>query len=119
MSCRLSVAGPHARAAARVAAVLAMVAFLAAAATGALGSSRDDLLTLFPLFLLIAVMVLRPYAGERLIARLRGASKRRPPAPARIGLSRPLRLAILARGGRLIATAMAGRAPPPARADCC
>jgi hypothetical protein len=100
----------------RIAVAIGLFAVGALALSGLLGLSRQDLLTLLPLFLLMAVLVLRPYAGERLIARLRrGRPSRTRPGP--VVASRRPQLSGLARGGRLIATAMAGRAPPlaPAR----
>jgi hypothetical protein len=112
MTCKRSAVLPRPRPGGRVLAALAVVALVALAAAGGLDLPRGDLLTLLPLFLLVAVLALRPYAGERLIARLRRSRVRR----ARPGLAtasqRP-RPSALARGGSLIATAMAGRAPPP------
>jgi hypothetical protein len=64
---------------------------------------------------LVGILVLRPYAGEQFIARLRRRKPDRPRQLPSIASRRP-RLPVLARGGRLIATAMAGRAPPPALA---
>jgi hypothetical protein len=112
MSCRRLEVGPRTRACGRVVIALAVVAFMLLAATGGLGASRDGLLTLFPLFLLIALMIVRPYAGERLIARLRDARAPRRRITCGRGSAPRLGHGTLARGGRLIAAALAGRAPP-------
>src|SRR5271168_4407778 len=64
---------------------------------------------------LATMMLTRPYLGERAIARLRLRSPPRRRAAAGSGV-RPRPRASVARGGRLIAAALAGRAPPRALA---
>jgi hypothetical protein len=94
---------------------IALLTVAALALSGLLGLAQQDLLTLLPLFLLLGILVLRPYAGEQLIARLRKRKPRRDPQLPLVA-SRGPRVPVMARGGRLIATAMAGRAPPLALA---
>jgi hypothetical protein len=114
MTRKRSLIGPRPRSVGRVMVAIALLGVAALALGGVLGLARQDALTLLPLFLLIGILVLRPYAGERLIARLRKSQPRR--APQLPSVSRRPRRPVLARGGRLIATAMAGRAPPLALA---
>lgn len=93
--------------------LLACAGLLGLAAAGLLASAAPALLTLAPAIACAALMLARPYLGERTIARLRRgctcASRRgigalqRPPA-------RPERAIV--RGGRLLAAALAGRGPP-------
>lgn len=72
----------------------------------------EALLYLVPALLLLATLALGRYPGERLRLALRGAralvARPRPAAPPR----RPLSLVPLPRGGGLLATSRAGRAPP-------
>jgi len=104
----------------RLAAVLGLALLAAGALVGALGSSSAPLLTLLPALALAVAMLVRPYLGERAIARLR---RRR---DAHRCVTRPTRSIVvrrrsrrpLARGGLLIASALAGRAPPAALAGC-
>lgn len=107
--------GQAARTLAGVAALSALGLLGLLAAAGALGAATSGLLTLLPVLALAAVMLVRPYAGERVIAALRRDTAARP------GPSRPFaarahaRRAVLG-GGLLIAASLAGRAPPCARA---
>jgi hypothetical protein len=119
MNCRRSLVGPWLRPVTRVLAAVGLVTFIAMAAAGVFGAPRGDLLTLLPLCAVILVMLLRPYAGEGAIARLRGARGTRARAPSQLESPRSLDLAHVARGGRLIAAALAGRAPPLGLAGCC
>jgi hypothetical protein len=101
-------------------AVLLALALAALVASGALGSLSAGALTMLPAIALVAIMLARPYAGERALARLRAARARR---VRRAGTRSTPVLAwrvqrSLARGGRLIAVALAGRAPPPAHPAC-
>lgn len=102
----------------RPAAVLALLLITALAFSGVAASLQAGLLTVLPALALAVLMLTRPYLGERALAGLRLRRRRRhrcpplaPPGPlhARAGL---------ARGGRLLAAALAGRAPPLAPADC-
>jgi hypothetical protein len=74
-------------------------------------------LTMLPALALTALMLLRPYLGERTLARLRARRVRPPEAThlAAVPQRPPVRVV---RGGRLIAVALAGRAPPLACAGC-
>ncbi len=72
---------------------------------------------MLPAVVLAAMMLTRPYLGERVIARLRARRPRR--ASAVRAIVRSLRPeGRVARGGRLIAAALAGRAPPLALVVC-
>lgn len=89
------------------------LAALAVLATG--GAVHTGVLTMLPALTLAALMLTRPYLGERAIARLRG--RRAAPAATRASSRAcPRFRRDVARGGRLIATALAGRAPPAALA---
>jgi hypothetical protein len=99
---------------------LLAVALVAATALaiGADGSLATGALMMLPALVLAAIMLTRPYLGERVIARLRmrrGARRRAPATCAHTGLSFA---PFAASGGRLIAAALAGRAPPACLADC-
>jgi len=81
-------------------------------------STCSALLTVLPALAFAAIMLVRPYLGQRAIARLR---LRRPapassPKPVREVGSRRSAQRTLTRGGLLIAAALAGRAPPVALA---
>ncbi len=81
------------------------------------GSFANGALMMLPALVLALIMLTRPYIGERVIARLRirrSTRRRAPAASTRTGM----RFAPVAvSGGRLIAAALAGRAPPVAFAD--
>lgn len=109
--------GSRARLVWRLALIFALAALTALAVSGAIGPLQSGALTMLPAVALAVMMLTRPYLGERVIARLRA---RRPRcASAEHSIVGPLRPAVnVARGGRLIAVALAGRAPPLARARC-
>jgi fatty acid desaturase len=90
------------------------VAVLAVAAIGllaALGALAPGVLMLLPALLLTLVLVAGRYPGERLLERWRRARPRVRRALATV-LAPGRRPPQLVRGGRLIAAALAGRAPP-------
>jgi hypothetical protein len=119
-SLRSAVLSAPARLLWRLSLSLALIALAALALSGALGAVQGGVLIMLPALLLALVMFTRPYLGEEAIARLRvrRASRQRDldtPACAIARLRTPTRTL---RGGRLIAVALAGRAPPLALADC-
>ncbi len=117
MGDRCSVFSPRARVIWRLALALALIAFTALALSGEIGGLQSGALTLLPVIALAVVKLARPYIGEGVIAQMHVRRRRRPCAAALIVV--PLRRrGGLARGGRLIAVAMAGRAPPLALAGC-
>jgi hypothetical protein len=75
------------------------------------GDVRDGVVGLAPLLALVLTLIAGHYPGERLLEALvpRRRAPRRP--PPRVAPS-PRVAAILPRGGSLVASAMAGRAPP-------
>jgi hypothetical protein len=116
--------GVHARSrcVARFALALGLIAVLALGMTGVVASLQSGAFAMFPIFALSIVLLIRPYLGERAIAQLRARraarvsrahNAKQTPQPRR-----PAH-ALVARGGRLIAVALAGRAPPVAPARCC
>jgi hypothetical protein len=108
---------PRARAVTRPAALFALMVLVGLALSGAIDPLQSGALTMLPALALAAMMLTRPYVGERAIARLR-ARRLRPAHPAR-RLIAPRRAPMrVVRGGRLIALALAGRAPPLAFAGC-
>lgn len=109
--------GPRARFVWRLVLILALVALAALALSGTIGSLQAGTLTMLPALALAVAMLTRPYLGERVIARLRARRARRPGAASSKTAPRRPRIRI-ARGGRLIAAALAGRAPPLALAGC-
>jgi len=102
----------------RLVLALALLGVLALALGGALGSLQGVVLTLAPALGLAAMMLTRPYLGERVIARLRARRQSHPHALAARVAARGCPRAPRARGGRLIALALAGRAPPLAPVGC-
>ena len=95
----------------RLSALFALTALAGLALAGAMDPLHTGVLTMLPAVALAVAMATRPYLGERLIARLRARRRRRP--RARKDIAGPVRHAAgVARGGRLIAVALAGRAPP-------
>jgi hypothetical protein len=110
MSSLRSVSGPQARVLGRLALLLGLLALLALALAGTVSSLQGGALTMLPALALAVMMITRPYIGERVIARLRERRPRRPAAVRRV--SARARTSAVARGGRLIAEALAGRAPP-------
>ncbi|HWD11312.1 MAG TPA: hypothetical protein VG366_05675 [Solirubrobacteraceae bacterium] len=98
-------------------AVAAGVAVLSLAAHLGLPGLGEALTYLLPATLLLGVLATRRYPGERaLLAALtrRPSNRRRPQAEASSGRARAD--ATVPRGGRLIATSLAVRPPPAARA---
>jgi hypothetical protein len=99
---------------------LVLIALAALALAGEFGAVQGDVLIMLPALLLAVMMFTRPYLGEAAIAhlRIRRAARRKrrlsTPACALAPLRSP---AHVSRGGRLIAVALAGRAPPLALAD--
>jgi hypothetical protein len=115
MSGLCSVFGARSRLLWRLLASLALIALLALALSGTIDLLQSGALTMVPALAVATLMLTRPYAGERVIARLRARLVRAARAVAsRAEQLRPV--ALVARGGRLIAVALAGRAPPPALA---
>jgi len=95
----------------RLSALFALTALAGLALAGAMDPLHTGVLTMLPAVALAVAMATRPYLGERLIARLRARRRRRPRTAQDI--AGPVRNAAgVARGGRLIAVALAGRAPP-------
>lgn len=82
MSSLSSVSGRPARVVWRLAMLLALFALLAVALSGALDSSQSAVLTMLPALALAAVMLARPYLGERVIARLRAGRAQSSPSRA-------------------------------------
>ena len=96
----------------RALAALALLALIASMVLlDATRSLPSDLLTVLPALALALLMVARPYLAAETIMRLRGAPARRraKQEPTR---AVPRRRRQIVRGGRLIAVALAGRAPP-------
>jgi len=106
-----------ARPAWRLALALVLIALLMLSLGGLIDPLQSGALSMLPALLLAALMLTRPYLGERAIARLR-ACRRERPSPRRVAASPPRQPARVVRGGRLIALALAGRAPPVALAGC-
>jgi hypothetical protein len=96
---------------ARVVWCLALLLALALALAGAVSSLQGGALTMLPALALAVMMITRPYLGERVIARLRERRPRRQAVARRVS-GRMRASASVVRGGRLIAEALAGRAPP-------
>jgi hypothetical protein len=73
------------------------------------------MLMLLPALVTAALLIVWPYPGLELILRI---AARRRPRPGRSRAVRRRRLIAVARGGRLIAASLGGRAPPmcPVRA---
>lgn len=117
MSTLGSLFRPRARAGWRLGLILALMALAALALAGVIDPLQSGALTMLPALALAAIMLTHPYLGEHAIARLR-ARRARQWAEAR-PIAVPRRPATrVVRGGRLIAAALAGRAPPLALAGC-
>ena len=111
MSNLRSVPSTRMRLVRRLAIAITLLALAALALGGAIGPLQSGVLTMVPALALGLLMLSRPYLGQHLLARLRARSRRTDRAAA-LG-PRPVRpVAFVARGGRLIAVALAGRAPP-------
>jgi hypothetical protein len=100
----------------RCALLLALLGLVALALTDGGASIQTGALMMAPVLAIAVVMLTRPYLGERILARLARQRPRHPVASLR--LTTRWAGAGVARGGRLIAAALAGRAPPPALAGC-
>jgi hypothetical protein len=110
----------HARLLRRLSLALVLIAFVALALSGELGAAQGGVLIMLPTLLLAAVMFTRPYLGEETIARLRvrrAKRNRRLETPACV-IAPPRAPTRASHGGRLIAVALAGRAPPLVLAGC-
>ena len=116
MSSRCSLFGPQIGTR-RLSLVVALIAAVALALIGSVGPLQSGALILLPALALAIVMLTRPYLGERAIARLRLRRENRP-RPAILSFPARRSPARSVRGGRLIALALAGRAPPLALASC-
>jgi hypothetical protein len=113
----LPAVAPVALATLALVAVVGLGVLVALALVGAIALPTGAL-TMLPALVLAAIMLARPYLGEQAIARLRASRARRTaPAACDCPCSRS-RGPVVARGGRLIAAALAGRAPPAALAGC-
>jgi hypothetical protein len=111
--------GPRARGLWRLAVILALITLIALALSGTIESLQSGALMMFPALLLAVLMLARPYTGERVIARLCNHHRKHRRASGSSAPAIRLRPRMLvARGGRLIAVAMAWRGPPPALAGC-
>jgi hypothetical protein len=110
MSSLSSVFGRRGRLVWRLLLLLALVALAALSLSGGSASLHTGVLMMLPALSLAVLMLTRPYLGERILTRLAARQSRRRAAGVtlpgvRAGMS-------VARGGRLIAVALAGRAPP-------
>jgi hypothetical protein len=101
----------------RLALVVASIALTALALSGTVESLQSGAMMMLPALVLAVVLLLRPYLGERTMMRLHARRARRPGVAAPLVVSLRSRVQV-ARGGRLIAAALAGRAPPLAFAGC-
>jgi hypothetical protein len=73
-----------------------------------------NVLCLVPALALALVLLTRRYPGERMLIEVRTRSCRHRARPSSDRAARPRVLVILARGGKLIASSLAVRPPPPA-----
>src|ERR1700691_4909762 len=101
----------------RLVLVLALVALAVLALSGVIESLQSGATMMLPALALAVVMLLRPYLGEGAIARLRAHLVRPRRVAARVVVTPRPRVRV-ARGGRPIAVALAGGAPPLALAGC-
>ena len=98
------------RAVGRLVLLLALAAFVALALREGGAALQTGALMMTPVFALAVLMLTRPYIGERILARLAVRRPRRREGARSFG---PLWVMTqMARGGQLIAAALAGRAPP-------
>jgi hypothetical protein len=111
MSSRRHALRSPARAAWRLALILALIAVTAFALGAGIQWLQTGVLSMFPAIALAIVLLTRRYPGERVIGALRSRRTARPsPGTLMRTPSRPPTRIV--RGGRLIAAALAGRAPP-------
>ncbi len=97
----------------RLTLILALGTLVVLALSGVIDPLQSGALTMLPALALAVMMLTRPYLGERVIGRLRGRPPRRPRAVSpTVPPVRPHACSV--RGGRLLAVALAGRAPPHA-----
>jgi hypothetical protein len=91
---------------------LVLLAAFVALTTGLLLATGFGLglMMVMPALTLAALMVIWPYPGLELLLRI--AARRRPPRPRRARPPHRRRRGAVARGGRLIAASLGGRAPP-------
>ncbi len=95
----------------RSALLFALLAVAVLALCSHSASLQSGVLVMLPALAIAVLMLTRPYLGERLIASLRARRPRRSPMLApMLSVLHPAQS--VARGGRLIAVALAGRAPP-------
>jgi hypothetical protein len=93
--------------------VLAALFFITVAVAGAPGL-QNDVFSLAPFIALLVSLYAGYYPGERLVEKLVAAGHwDRARRPAARVTPVPRIAVVLPRGGRLVATALAGRAPPP------
>ncbi len=117
MSSLGSLLRPRARVVWRLALTAALILLAVLALSGAIDPLQSGALTMLPALALALMMLTRPYVGERTIARLR--TRRAQHADEIRSVPSPRSpSARAARGGRLIAVALAGRAPPLPLAHC-
>lgn len=118
MSSRRHALRSPARAAWRLALILALIAVTGFALGAGIQWLQTGVLSLLPAIALATVLLTRRYPGEGVITRLRARTGRRArrtrPATPTTAPARPC--TDIPRGGRLIAVALAGRAPPRALA---
>jgi hypothetical protein len=107
---RLATPSPG-RAAALVVALAAVIGLATLAPLGVLGPLAPGALMLLPTLLLVVVLLAGRFPGERLIERW-GRGRPRPRKLIAQILAPIRRSRQTLRGGRLIAAALAGRAPP-------
>lgn len=88
-----------------------LLAVLAAISLAALFVTGFDLglMMLLPALVTAVLMIVWPYPGLELILRI---AARRRPRPGRTRAVRRRRPVVVARGGRLLASSLGGRAPP-------
>jgi hypothetical protein len=101
----------------RLASIVALVALTALALSGTIESLQSGAMMMLPALALALALLLRPYLGAGAIAWLHARRARPRRIAARVAVPLPSRVPV-ARGGRLIAVSLAGRAPPPALAGC-
>jgi hypothetical protein len=100
----------------KVAAALAVVGAVAVLAlAGVLGTFTSGALMALPALLLAIAVMSGSYPGERLLRRW-GSGRSRPRIRCALPPALPRPAAAMPRGGSLIASALAGRAPPLASA---
>jgi len=107
---------PRSRAAWRLVLLLGLCALVALTLRDGDASLQTGALMMAPVFAFAVLMLTRPYLGERILATLTARRPRRRAHARGVGPRRAT--ATMARGGHLIASALAGRAPPSVLAGC-